>query len=281
MNYILHFVLCCILAFAGGAHAVSEQPTSVGMEHIQQRNIKDDIATSQAITVPQVTASAPLFVQIIPAAERASDAEYKEYEQHEKPRLDRWLTGSTVALAVFTFLLFIYTACLWRSTSKLVRKTDENSQIQLRAYVNIASVNAQWLEEPDNVTIKMIKVTLDFANTGQTPAYNVTAWMIARSAPPDTQQFEPNGVGRSIDSVGVLGHGQFNHVTVEKQVEVAEGVLNSWKNGTESLFVFGLINYTDVFNAPHVTEFRLMMPCEGVGVGIGKFRVCREGNKST
>jgi hypothetical protein len=160
-----------------------------------------------------------------------------------------------------------------------VRVANQSAEKQLRAYINIIDAAASWKEEPPDVTMKIVRVQVNFRNSGSTPAHNVTSWMVARnmwvSAPDFTAEIETT-------SMGVQGPGGIDHLECLHQAEdVNRGVVAGWKSGSKSLFVFGEIRYTDAFGNPRLTSFRLVMPPEGVGITEGKFQPCREGNTAT
>ena len=123
-------VLCCALALVGSAAAALQPPAPSNGKHTQEPNASASKPASQSATEQRGTASSPLFIQSLSGPEREADAAHKKYEHHEKPTLDRWLTYSTVALALFTLLLFGFTAALWWVTLKLGRQAKADSERQ-------------------------------------------------------------------------------------------------------------------------------------------------------
>lgn len=84
------------------------------------------------------------------------------------------------------------------------------------------------------------------------------------------------------DQTGVQAPGQTNQFRFSIQPE-ASGFDETqvWKRGERTIFVYGRIDYTDVFGEPRHTEFRMMIPTDGVHADGGSFRECREGNSAT
>jgi hypothetical protein len=85
------------------------------------------------------------------------------------------------------WLLSIVTLMLWGATVRLVRGSEKSAQRQLRAYVFVSGATLENFEEG-----KVPRLTHDYKNTGQTPAYKLTsisAIIVRRSD--DTGQF-PN-----------------------------------------------------------------------------------------
>ena len=123
-------LLAASLIVGGAAIAASNPPVPSGRESVQKPNPSTDKPASQPAYEQRGTEAAPLFVKSIPSAEDKDEAAHKEYERHEKPALDRRLTISTELLALFTFLLFVFTACLWWVTYRLSRDAKEASSRQ-------------------------------------------------------------------------------------------------------------------------------------------------------
>lgn len=194
-----------------------------------------------------------------------------------------WLANPNWWLVVLTATLAIATWRLVVKTRDLVTASRDTAKRQLRAYVNVFDVRATWKVEPDDVTMKRVRVEVFFKNTGQTPAHAVATWMIARGMPTERPDFDPGDIEKEIDSLGVQGPGMINHLEYAPQIDnLTHGVIKAWKAGVESLFVFGEIKYVDSFGADRSTSFRFVMPPAGVGDGQGKFQACgREGNEAT
>jgi hypothetical protein len=92
------------------------------------------------------TENNPIVIKGFPAPESKDDADYKAYEQHEKPTLDRRMTVSTVLLAVFTFLLFCFTAALWWVTYRLSKESKNTSDRQAAEMERSFSISEKAVE---------------------------------------------------------------------------------------------------------------------------------------
>jgi len=137
---VILFLLCEI-----GVFAESQTPLPRSRINIQKKNESADQTTQKRTYKQPGTEEMPLVIKGFPAAESENDTAYKKYEQHEKPTLDRWLTWGTVALAIFTFFLFCFTAALWWVTyrlSKDARKTGEMQARDTQASLSIAKESA-------------------------------------------------------------------------------------------------------------------------------------------
>lgn len=172
------------------------------------------------------------------------------------------------------------------SARQAVRVARKSAEKQLRAYVDVFHVSAHWLAEPDDVTMKIVRVQAQFKNTGQTPAHGVIAWMRVENMPRDSPVFDLETP--DLSATGVHGPGAINHLEERKQFDSTTGIVVGWKDGTRSLFVYGTIKYTDAFDEPRESHFRFFMPSEGVDIDevkgqdgakfrVGKFQAYKGG----
>jgi hypothetical protein len=164
-----------------------------------------------------------------------------------------------------------------------VRLSRDSAEKQLRAYVSIIDAKAKWLEDEDDVTHKVLHIKVDFRNTGQTPAHGVRSWALAKSMSTNNPSFVLEDDPESTDGAGkaTQGPGQLNSIAFFKTFKNDSGVMLSWKLGSQSLFVFGKLEYTDVFGVHRRTSFRLVMPPQGIGSKRGAFQTCADGNDAT
>lgn len=149
--------------------ALSQPPIPSGRERIQPPQASASNAASQAIAEQRGTANVPLFVQSVPSPENEEDAAHKKYERYEKPSLDRRITIGTELLALFTFLLFCFTAALWLATRRLVKDADKSAKQQLRAYVG---VKRAWIAQGGPYIDSPVFAQVCIVNAGQTAAHN-------------------------------------------------------------------------------------------------------------
>ncbi len=148
------------------------QNTETPQLKIDDRNKRKTIEQS---LIPAKTTSAP---------DSPEDVAHKQYEHHEKPMLDRWLTYSTVALASFTFFLFVFTAALWWATYRLSRDAREVATRQAREMqraLALSETTANAAIESNNISrAAMIAeqrpwVSVDAEIAGPL-AYDATGW---------------------------------------------------------------------------------------------------------
>ncbi|HUJ79476.1 MAG TPA: hypothetical protein VLY45_04080 [Nitrospiria bacterium] len=155
------FVSLCVLLIAGNASAQSQPPAPSPATSNQQKQSKSTKTEPPPSNDLRGTYESPLVINVLPTPNADEIAKRKREQEEEKSTLDRWLTGATVALAVITFFLALYTARLWSATK-------ESSQRQLRAYLSV-------VPQIDHVQFGQMPIArVLIENCGQTPAYQLT-----------------------------------------------------------------------------------------------------------
>ncbi len=143
-------IIAILLLFYGiGVCAESQPPTPSFRIIIQEEHAGTKQTTQNRAKEQPGIESNSFVVKSIPNQESKDDADYKKYEHHEKPTLDRYMTWGTVSLAVFTFLLFCFTAALWWVTyrlSKDARITSERQAAEMAASISEAAKAASAME---------------------------------------------------------------------------------------------------------------------------------------
>jgi hypothetical protein len=212
---------------------------------------------------------------------------------------DNFLVALTAVLALVTWRLVVQTRRLVDETKGLVTEAKSASarqakeaadtywlakdcaERQLRAYIAVSKAFAQWVPE-DGLLARQVRICVDTKNTGQTPAKSVKSWITAVSAPPNQDEFEIPTDAQHPLSDAVQGAGQASHFDIWHPVlTFTEDEVAVWKRGERSLFVYGRIDYTDVFGHGWYTEFRLRTHPDGVDTDGCKFISCNSGNDAT
>lgn len=300
---------CLLIALTSTVFAQSKPPSPRSGKHVQQHGASAGAAASQSTPEQRGTPSAPLFVQSLPAADSASDAAHKEYEQHEKPALDRRLTVATELLAVFTFCLFVFTAALWWVTYRLSKEArnsaarqagemerslaiaklsadasvksalaaevmagsiEKTAMRQLRAYV--------WKETASYFLEENAVVECALRNSGQTPAMRVRCWLRLELLDPASPEFEPPP--ERIDDAGfVINPGSTHTLHAHRLKALDEGDASDLSVGARRFYLWGEIRYDDIFGHEHRTRFRLFHRVyERGGKPMQIWSYCDEGN---
>lgn len=236
--------LLLIVALSVCNYAWSDEPTPTPLKSSKQPENKTTKSYQVTINDKQGTKESPFFIVNLPAINADEITKRKNEQEDEKSTLDKLIAFSTVALAVITFFLALFTAFLWASTRALVKDARETSKVQLRSYLGIEHGFINLLETGNT---NIIKVKLSIKNTGQTPAYSVTARRTLEFN--YLKQFQSSGLKEEIDSSSIVGAGsimEINFTDLSMNVEN----LKRMKDGLMGFRITGRIDYVDVFNEP-------------------------------
>jgi hypothetical protein len=167
-------------------------------------------------------------------------------------------------LAVFTIVLAFSTIFLWVATRDLANEAAKASKVELRAYVAINHPKF-GKADPDTVSIGV-------ENGGQTPAYRVSGWLNIHwikgenSALPDDFKFPDKESADSFliyKSVAVLHPRKEVTFTFPLDFTIIERV----RKNEIVLYLYGHVDYADVFGRDHSTRFCYQYFPVAVGIG--------------
>jgi hypothetical protein len=166
------------------------------------------------------------------------------------------LAVSTIFLALFTLALWRSTDRLWEAGEKQLALSADTARRQLRAYLFLDPGKNFSIARGASTTAT-IEIEIHVKNLGATPAHGVTveSWMALDVwPPPESFSFKgpPDERGRtqSVVAPGAVVHyhtGTARPMTPEELADV--------QSGNRSVYVYGRIEYLDVFNKPHWTNF--------------------------
>lgn len=220
------------------------------------------------------TDEAPPVVEMNPSNDTDETTERQRATEDKKAFNDQMVAYATVALAVITLGLAIFTWRLWNATSNLVRNAEITSEKQLRAYLLVKRAYAKRKAEG------VFMATVELQNFGQTPAYDVSEWISIRGfdkgedalifpkPPPEFQK-----------SKGITAPGNFTifHIPLfDKMSPAKETALHS---GDAAIYVWGEVSYRDAFDRMRITKYRMFL--SGEGAKEGRFKIADDGNEAT
>jgi hypothetical protein len=166
-------------------------------------------------------------------------------------------------LVAFTALLFVATLLLWRSTRGLVKSADQTAQRQLRAYVYVHNVRMLEMNSGYDPNILII-----VKNFGQTPARRITNTFrcIPMTRPAAEPQFSLDRA--QIVELPDLGPSQriFSTPSYPASFWVADKPRLIANRRTVHFYVFGRIDYRDIFDQPRWTEYRYRLAIDINGI---------------
>jgi hypothetical protein len=303
------------LLSSGCALAQSNPPAPAPTKSGQEQKAKTNGAANEPKAAQGESKNSPLPVTIdspvtIQKSKQDRDAETSDSEQ--KTANDRWLIVWTGILACTTLLLAGITAVLARYTYKLwydASKTSERQALEMQNSLRIAN-DATWaaqdsaraakrtvnimtdtaarqlrayvFEHADTDNTKVCPegwvVDVEIRNAGQTPAYDVRCASTLRpliDPLPKDFEFSPSvfDEGTFVVNPGIP---RANSVKTELMSPSDRAAV---KNGDKVLYLWGRIEYVDVFERPHFGEYRLRFQVEVRGDNIfGQWVYCAQGN---
>ena len=216
-----------------------------------------------------------------PHAYRDGRPETTKENDHEKPKEPFWQRATDDPVAAFTLVLTVLTAImagssvfLWRSTERLVTGAEDSAQRQLRAYVNIAGVAAR------NVTdiTKTIQYHIVIENTGRTPAYQVRMVYTAELLEYPLSLYPAAEVSGYLSET-IIGGGRDAETVFDAERPLRQNEVSALASGTKAIYVFGRIDYQDIFERGHWTRFRFMIGGPVLPRSDGPLAACDEGNE--
>jgi hypothetical protein len=224
------------------------------------------------------------FCQQRRAAKAGEDAaragEYAATIANNQLSLSYWGFGGLVLTVIFTAWAAHAASRAASSAAnsaeisdRTLREVQSTARRQLRAYVDVIGVIRTKNPDGDGFGAAiMVK------NSGLTPATNLSQWAKIDLREMPLQSSFPLYC-RERDSLGVIApDGQTLSIPVflRDLTPLEEQALR--QNG-KAIYVYGEIDYTDVFGDQHRSIFRFR--CNGQGYGLGTFKADCEGNEST
>ena len=170
---------------------------------------------------------------------------------------------STVAVAIFTGILTVYTVKAWKSSKQ-----------ELRAYVGVDATS--FTESP---TKGVTKAELVIKNSGQTPAFdfrikaNFWYYTLPRTEFPLSEEVDRQ-------STATLNPGDILTAPIIFEAVVTDDTRKELIAGEAAFFLYGRMEYRDAFKARRFVNFRFIADNDPHAGGTLRWRVTEEGNDS-
>lgn len=199
----------------------------------------------------------------------------QQKEKEESPGDGWWGKLWDDPIALFTALLFFATLALFWATYRLVAGADLTAERQLRAYVFVSLADGEKLFLDEN---GCLSAPLIIKNYGQTPAYNLKCSVfIGPCKLPLAEILDPpNYTG---GSVGCLPHNQAHRQYPTVLRPLTETEIEGITSGKYGMFVWGYLEYKDIFKSVQNVQFRMVS--SGADFARGELAYCNEGNEAT
>jgi hypothetical protein len=222
-----------------------------------------------------------------PAVEQGKARSENTQKADDNPKITDWMQGgAAIVQAATAIVVTVFTVFLYRTSRKMsqvaedqaetTRSTLEVLRLQLRAYVNVASIQAIKDEDRPGVMVAMITTI----NVGQTPAYDVVHLAgIAGAANDCPIQPDFTLAGKDIKrGTAVMRGGGKSTLELPTAGPLRPDQEAGVKSDTDSIYVFGEITYRDTFGVAHFTRYRARVSGEGSDRGL--FKYTEEGNEA-
>lgn len=135
------------------------------------------------------------------------------------------------------------------ATRDSVKLATDTAKKQLRAYVSVIGSNIDFFG-----TDQTVQARIRIRNTGQTPAYQVRAYTgIVLTTYPPSVAFPNIKPDTFTGTLGVGGNAQ-GIAPMPGPMSAAE--IDGTKNGKLAIFVFGAVEYLDIYGDHHRTNYR-------------------------
>jgi hypothetical protein len=239
-------LLLCLILLSNPIALYGQAPTPpVNADKPKQQTINPH---KQSSPEQRGTEQAPMVIKILPPTEsKEPTANPDPHENDMTHWAEQWLQHWP------EILLALFTLGLWVATAQLVSGAKDTARRQLRAYISITSVR----KVPNTLNASLPAYEIDFRNSGQTPAYAIKTWRaIGTSRKPLLEPLAPPPDGVR-DTDVALGIGAKQSMKIEKSSPISQRESDEWGAGTAALYVWGKVEYSDVFKKQHFTNFCL------------------------
>lgn len=266
--------LLLLLVLSAGI-AQSQEPPKAPRVEAKQKAENSPKSQDQSKAIPPVAEPAATAPPQTTQAKTSKAGEHAQNSGEEgtefwSPFFGYRLKVTDTLLVLFTAMVFGATWLLWRATDKLVTGAEDTARRQLRAYVGIEKLESEWgRPQGDLVTTVRVK------NSGQTPAYNVVlrnTVALVSTVGPRTFEEPPENARRPMSTLAAGGATEM----LPKTNELTDRDCAAIRSGIMNLYLYGRIDYTDVFKIAQYTTFRAYFH-----PGKSRWRHCDEGNEAT
>ena len=162
-----------------------------------------------------------------------------------------WVRDPNIWIAIFTVPAILIAFWALRISQETLRVSQDTEKRQLRAYVAPANMRTSG-------TDSIIEVEFDVENFGQTPAKNCSvsgAFEILPFPLPEKHLFKIPAAPFSQNSIITPRATKPLTVKVHRTLTAAEKTEIKSKEANSRLYVYGVLNYHDIFNEAHFTDF--------------------------
>jgi hypothetical protein len=161
-----------------------------------------------------------------------------------------------------------------RASEANIRAMKLVARLEQRAWVGVSGVKVSKLQVG-----KPVLISVEFRNTGKTPAKNLTVVsnleVVPRAGKPNFTYSSEGSSPPERDSRVLLLAGGYAHISFEATKYLQQKEIDDVATGQLSLYVHGLAKYDDTFGTHHWIRF-----CYFMDRDVRSFVICREHNSA-
>lgn len=227
------------------------------------------------------TQESPLIIHGDITTKAAEKTERDRQQEEEKIEIERslakyagWTAVITGVLVLVTGVLAFVTYKLWTATNKLVIGADNTARHELRAYMGVERVTIQDTHRGGFPGFGKFTIR----NFGKTMAKDAQIWIVGSLITVKEMTDFPLGERKSKQVIMPN-----ESIGFHEPIEFETGDLELFNRGIGYVYLWGRIEYTDVFGEPHWTTFRFVSYKKWTTVDMTGWNVktCEEGNDAT
>jgi hypothetical protein len=240
MKIILKFLL--ILLITWPLSVASQEPSPSQRESNRQEQTQASEIKKKPHYDQSRTNDTPPVVKVIQSSRENRRPEKQSAQKQEESFNDKLIAWGTVALAVITAFLALFTFRLWKSTGRLVISAEETAKRQLRAFIFGKGFN-----HGPNIwdgKIKEYVFSVTWENVGLTPGVDVCNWFQFKTLPVNDEQdiiFAPS-IERRSTVMGPRATAQTSYLTIP-----LETMMKCWRKEI-TIFIWSRVEYRDIFD---------------------------------
>jgi hypothetical protein len=251
MRYL--FLSLILIAGAVQSQPIAPTPTQSGTEK-QEQATKADHKSCEDKNCADIS---PVTVNVAPTKTINEQTNGKENREEHQSSAE-WLAAlSTFALAVITAFLAFFTYWLWRSTKDLVDRTEKTSSTIERAYVKVSPSSPGIGAGIEKGVLITYGINLEIKNYGHTPA-RITDLIVLSKFLKDGESLPNDPDYKSAQKYTFPGaflvkEDHFFYLFSDQANRQAIASLDhsKIKNGGGQYFIYGYVDYIDMFGQRH------------------------------
>ncbi|KJR98969.1 MAG: hypothetical protein VR65_17990 [Desulfobulbaceae bacterium BRH_c16a] len=184
-------------------------------------------------------------------------------------------SNADIFMVLFTAILALFTIGLWREANRSVKITENTAKRQLRAYIFARLADGEKLF-PDEINCLSVPIIIE--NHGQTPGHQLKiSTFVNIYKNPLNETLDPPNFQNG--SQTYLAPGQIIRMYPTLPRSLKEVEVNAITSKEGSFYVWGYLEYIDIFDNKQKTEFRLYST--GADFTRGELAYSLEGNTAT